>query len=177
MEIGSIILSGGRSSRMGTPKALIKIKDLTFLEIIINKHHEAGIKIPVVLISDFLEAEVSKLGLSDIDIIVCSPPEKTSLDSLKRGIRHLDHDLKGFIVHPIDFPLPSIETIKMLIAGFFESGKAIVKPVYDGKGGHPIISSTSLIGEIMDATEDSGLRQVVRKDKTGYYHYRRKIVG
>ena len=150
---------------MGTPKALIRLGDSTFLETIIKKHHDAGIITPVVLVADFLEDEIIKQNIKDIDLVVCSPPEKTPIESLRRGITQLDADKDGFIYHPIDFPLPLSETIRMLMDGFVESGKAIVKPSYKSKGGHPIILSTSLIGEIMEASEDTGLREVVRKDR------------
>ncbi|MBU1626862.1 nucleotidyltransferase family protein [bacterium] len=164
MKFGSIILSGGSSMRMGRHKALIKINGFTFLETIVNNHHKIGIEEPIVLISDFLEKDVCELGLKNIQLVVCSPPEKTPLESLRRGIARLSTDVDGFIVHPIDFPLPSAVTIKSLMDSFLKSGKQIIKPVYDGKGGHPIILSSKLYKEIMQASEEEGLREVVRRD-------------
>jgi molybdenum cofactor cytidylyltransferase len=177
MKIGSIILAGGSSTRMGSPKALIKINGVTFLETIVNKHHDAGIEKPIVLISDFLEPDILKLSIKKIELIVCSPPEKTPIESLRRGIARLAADEKAFIVHPIDFPLPLVSTIKLIIDLFEKSGKAIVKPIYDGKGGHPIIMSCSLIEEIIHVSEDIGLREVVRKFPERVLEYPTKDVG
>jgi molybdenum cofactor cytidylyltransferase len=164
MKIGSIILAGGSSKRMGSPKALVIIDGLTFLEMIVNKHHDAGVEKPIVIISDFLESEILQLKLKKTQLIVCSPPERTPLESLKRGISKLSSDLGAFIVHPIDFPLPLVTTIKAMMDSYEKSGKAIVKPVFQDKGGHPIVLSSTLIEEIKKASENNSLRDVVRKD-------------
>jgi len=171
MKFGSIILAGGSSSRMGTPKPLIKIKGSTFLEIIYRKHRNAGIEKPIIVIPDFLEDAVKGLDLDNSHLVVCSPPEKTPLGSLKKGIAYLDSDVDYFILHPVDFPLPIEETIKRLMKACIDSKRAIIRPVHDGMGGHPILLSHSLKDEIMGASEEIGLREVVRRDRERVFSF------
>ena len=42
--LGAVILAGGRSRRMGRPKALIPLEGSTFLETIADRYGEAGIR-------------------------------------------------------------------------------------------------------------------------------------
>jgi len=165
MEIGSIILSGGSSKRMGTPKAFLKIRNKTFLEIIYENHLMSGVKEPVIVIPDFLEDECQILSLNEAKIVVCNPPEKNTLGSLKKGLDVLKDNRENFIYHPVDFPLVKVSTLKKLLATSKKSKKEIIKPVFKSRGGHPIVLSSTLIREIFDASEELGLREVVRKDQ------------
>ena len=74
------------------------------------------------------------------------------------------------IILPVSFlytniSIPKAKTIFMLMESFEVSKKDIAKPVYNERSGHPIILKCSLINEIFKASEDEGLRVVVRKDQ------------
>jgi molybdenum cofactor cytidylyltransferase len=61
----------------------------------------------------------------------------------------------------VDHPLVSARLVSDLIAGFYESGKAIVLPTYNGRRGHPVVFSSALYGELQAAPNDKGARSVV----------------
>ena len=61
---------------------------------------------------------------------------------------------------PLYPPLPKVD-----LGGSLPGRTCLITiPTYRGKGGHPIILSTSLMAELMDISEDSlGLKAVVRE--------------
>jgi molybdenum cofactor cytidylyltransferase len=61
----------------------------------------------------------------------------------------------------IDHPLISRELVGALVERFYESGKAVVLPVYKGRRGHPVIFASRLYEELLNAPLETGARAVV----------------
>jgi molybdenum cofactor cytidylyltransferase len=61
----------------------------------------------------------------------------------------------------IDHPLISRELVDELAEQFYESGKAIVLPIYKGRRGHPVIFASRLYEELLSAPLETGARAVV----------------
>lgn len=61
----------------------------------------------------------------------------------------------------IDHPLISSALVDELIETFYSSGKQIVLPVYEGRRGHPVLFSSALYEELMEAPLETGARSVV----------------
>jgi molybdenum cofactor cytidylyltransferase len=47
------------------------------------------------------------------------------------------------------------------VESFYSSAKSIVLPVYEGRRGHPVIFSSALYQELMNAPLETGARSVV----------------
>jgi molybdenum cofactor cytidylyltransferase len=170
MKIESIILAGGLSTRMGKPKQLIKIGNSTFLEIIFRNHVSSGVDNVIVVVPEFLKDDVKRLDLKNTTIIMRGPELVNPIDSLKFAVRYISENTDSFFVHPVDFPLVRAETIKLLIKTYRKTGNAIIKPIFNNKGGHPILLKCSLITEILVASSDIGLREIIRKDPARVYN-------
>jgi molybdenum cofactor cytidylyltransferase len=67
----------------------------------------------------------------------------------------------GAILLLIDHPLISATLVEELIESFYSSRKPIVLPVYEGRRGHPVIFSSALYQELMNAPLEQGARSVV----------------
>ena len=104
-ETSAIILAGGRSSRMGTDKAKLRIGDKTLLELMVEK--------------------VRRLGISDVVVSGCSEcpadtryapdliPDRGPLSGIHAGLTQIRH--KSGLVLPVDMPLIPEETLRLLI--------------------------------------------------------------
>lgn len=158
MKLKACILSAGMSKRMGVPKALVKYRGKTFLEIITENLKKAGIEDICVVVSDPKIKEIQK-HLSVLWLLN-DEPEKGPLLSFKLCIeRSMDCD--GALLYPVDHPFVRSETISILMDNAREDGIAI--PVYKGKRGHPSIFGKMFFEEILDAPLHIGARYVIRK--------------
>ena len=105
-NISGIILSGGKSSRMGTDKASLKLDNKTFLE------HVISIMKPFVdditIISDNPEHDIYNINRQE-DFIKDSGP----LGGLHSGLYHAKHN--DVLVLSCDIPLISNEIVSTLI--------------------------------------------------------------
>lgn len=159
--LAAVILSGGASRRMGSPKALLSYQGRPFLEHLLDvtKHPKIGVR-RVVLGAD-AEPIAKEIHLHADEIVINDEWEKGQLSSIHAALRSLPPQSDGIVLLLIDHPLISSALVGELIEAFYNSRKPIVLPVYDGRRGHPLIFSSALYDELLHAPLDTGARSVV----------------
>jgi molybdenum cofactor cytidylyltransferase len=166
MTIPGIVLAGGKSSRMGRPKALLPIGPLgeTFFDRITRTLLDAGINDVVVVVGG--DAHTIRAGVrprNGVRIVENPDYEQGQLTSLLAGLRAIDaaHSTAA-LVTLIDVPLVSAATIRKLIATQREHDAPVVRPVSSGRHGHPVIFGRKLFSELERADPAHGAKPVVR---------------
>jgi CTP:molybdopterin cytidylyltransferase MocA len=157
MRIAAIILAAGRSSRMGTHKALLPLGTLTVLEQVVRVFLAAGVS-EIRIVTGFdrcaLIPVISQLAVQEI---VNPNFEDGMYSSVQIGVASLDPRCHGFFIHPVDIPAISPETISSLmnVPGF--DSTHIVTPEYEGRRGHPPLFGESFRDLLLTTTHSSGL--------------------
>ena len=159
--LAAVILSGGASRRMGTPKALLPYRGETFLEhlLTVTDHPRIGWR-RVVLGAD-AQAIAEAVELPADEVVINENWEAGQLSSIQCGLRSLPEGADGMLLCLIDHPLISRGLVGALVERFYESGKAIALPVYKGRRGHPVIFASRLYEELLSAPLETGARAVV----------------
>jgi molybdenum cofactor cytidylyltransferase len=160
-KIIGIILAAGESSRMGSPKALLKIKGKTFLQHLIDAIRRAGLENIFVVIGHGAENIRSKFSGHAVQFITNENYQKGQLSSIQTAIKNIPGEVDALLICPVDRPMVSSGLIHKLTSKFIKTKSPIVIPIYDAKRGHPIIFSSSLFPELMRAPIDVGARAVV----------------
>jgi molybdenum cofactor cytidylyltransferase len=161
--IAAVVLSGGESSRMGRPKALLRIDGDTFIEHIVGALKDGGIERIVVVLgfnADALRREIDRLP---VEILVNPDHSRGQLSSLQVAVRHLQaaQNCDGMMVHLVDHPYIDPKLVRLMLDRFEGSKLSIVVPRHQGKRGHPVIFSRSLFDELLGAPMDQGAKAVV----------------
>lgn len=166
-NIYCIVLAAGESTRMGQPKALLKFNNVSFLEHLINVTKTAGlINVIIVLgydsekIRNSLRLENFKNNLN-IKIVVNKDYKLGQLSSIHTALRALPENAEAIILLPVDRPLISRYVLEEILEKYFLSNAKIVIPTFEGKRGHPVLFSSAMFNELMDAPLDIGARYVV----------------
>ncbi len=166
--VPGIILAGGHSSRMGCAKALLPVDQTgeTFVERIARTLHSGGVHDVVVVVAAE-EAGITNVLSETVPLprIVVNPePDLGQLSSLLVGLRAVDHPgIGGMLVTLVDVPLLSPDTVKTLLDTYRRTHASVVRPVRQGRHGHPVIFDRALFGALCNASLDAGANVVIRQ--------------
>lgn len=159
--LAAVILSGGASRRMGSPKALLSYQGRPFLEHLLDVSHHTKIGVRRVVLGADAEPIAREIDLAHDDIVINENWEAGQLSSIQAALRSLPAETDGIILFLIDHPLISSTLVGEMIEAFYSAGQPIVLPVYEGRRGHPVIFAARLYNELMKAPLETGARSVV----------------
>ncbi len=159
--LAAVILSGGVSSRMGSPKALVPYQGRPFLEHLLEVTSRPEIGVRRVVLGAHAEPIAKAINLKAGEIVINHEWEKGQLSSIQAALRSLPPGTDGMLLCLIDHPLISGALVQELIEQFYATKKPIVLPVYEGRRGHPVIFSATLYDELLRAPIETGARAVV----------------
>ena len=159
--LAAVILSGGASSRMGSPKALLDYEGRPFLEHLLEVTLHPQIGVRRIVLGAHAEPIAKAIHLKANEIVINEEWEKGQLTSIQAALRSLPPGTDGILLCLIDHPLISATLISELVECFYASKKLIVLPVYEERRGHPLIFSAALYGELLHAPLETGARAVV----------------
>ena len=163
-RIEGIILAAGESRRMGYPKPLLRIGDQTFIARIVETMLEVVPRL-VIVVGAHRERVRAAIPRDERIAIVENPDySRGQLSSLRVGLRAMQADTAGALVHLGDHPIVRADTFRAVIDSYNKSAKPIVIARHDGRRGHPVIFDRAIFGELLSAPESEGARHVVNAD-------------
>jgi molybdenum cofactor cytidylyltransferase len=157
--VAAIILSAGKSERMGSPKALLQYRRQSFLSTILAAVASARMAPAIVVAGHHYDA-ISRAFPND-QIVFNPNYEQGMSTSVQAGIRALPAGLDGAAVFLVDHPMIDRQTIEALVDRLAPG--VVVVPVHDGRRGHPVIFAAELFEEILDLSSEEGLNTIVRR--------------
>lgn len=167
-NIAAIILAGGESSRMRQSKAFLKFDNkISFIEKIIKEYELAGIDKIIIVINDSCLDPERQQVLAQFDnitrLVYNKHPKKGRPYSLYLGLSLLNESDNCFVQN-IDNPFVNSNLIRSMIP--LIKKETYISPTYKGKGGHPVLLSSSICNYILNMKEDQvTLRDVLIKYK------------
>ncbi|HJY87841.1 MAG TPA: nucleotidyltransferase family protein [Candidatus Acidoferrales bacterium] len=159
--LAAVILSGGASTRMGSPKALLPYQGRPFLEHLLEVIRHSKIAVRRVVLGAHAEPIAKAIRLNPDEIVINQEWEQGQLSSLQAALRSLPPGTDGVLLCLIDHPLITAALVDGLIEQFYATKAPIVLPVFEGRRGHPVIFSSKVYEELERAPAEVGARVVV----------------
>ena len=162
-SVAGIILAAGKSERMGSPKSLLRIGDVTFLEHIDLQARLGGLNPTWIVLGH--EAEKIRQALPHLSsrTVINPDHELGQLSSLLRGLKELGSSpIDGVMLLLVDHPFVTEKLIRGLVCAFSRGTHALVIPTFRGRPGHPVIFGRPLFSELMHAPLHLGASVVVK---------------
>ncbi|MEJ7578218.1 MAG: nucleotidyltransferase family protein [Pyrinomonadaceae bacterium] len=161
--VGAIVLAAGHSRRMGAFKPLLPFgHNRTVAETCIANLQEAGVKEIVVVIGHRAEEMRERLANLNVRFAVNREEWSEMTVSIRRGVEQLSKDLTDVLIHLVDLPGVSEETItEIALAPAAVTGEPrLIVPQHDGRGGHPALIDFAFRDQLLELAPEKGLRSL-----------------
>ena len=156
MSVGGLILAAGSSSRLGTPKQLLRWHSEFLLERSLRIAAEAGCSPVAIVLGAFEDQIRSQCNLQGAMIISHAGWAEGMGSSLAQGIQHVE-DVTGVIVMTCDMPAVTASHLLALRA----SGE-LTASSYAGRRGVPAYFPSTMFAELKQLKGDAGARDLLR---------------
>ena len=161
-RVSAVLTAAGESTRMGRPKPLLTWRGLTLVEYQVTSLTAAGATEVVVVLGHRHEEVSPHVEGPAVRYVVNQRYRDGRSTSIRAGIAETAPDAEAIVLLGVDQPRPP-EIVAETLASHLDSGALITSPRRNGRGGHPIVFSTALRGELDAITEEEqGIRQVFR---------------
>jgi molybdenum cofactor cytidylyltransferase len=164
--IRAVILAAGRSSRMGTPKAGLRVSadGQTFAAAVVTTLQRAGLDHITIVAGAHPDAvRAAVIGLDGVRVIEHPAWPTGQLSSLLAGLEAVaSPDLEALLVTLVDIPRVAPATVAQLIEAWRRTRAPIVRPALGEKHGHPVIFDRATFADLRAAPLDVGAKAVIR---------------
>ena len=170
MRIGAVLLAAGQGSRIGgSPKALLQLQGLSFLEHHLGALNAVGVS-QVVVVTGFYYQSVETIAQQfPVQIVRNSAPELGQASSVRLGIEALGGELDVIIMMLCDQPFIGRAELTLLLAefrqlanlkgGLSSAPEIILIPEVVGHRGNPTLFSGAVMRAILASAEQLSCRQ------------------
>lgn len=166
-RFGAVILAAGPSSRMGTPKQLLKLDGKP----LVVRAAEAALASPAWPVVVVLGADAEKIrpALGRLPVLIAENPawSEGMAASLRTGVttlRQFSRALDGMLVALCDQPAFSADVIAQLVAAQRTTGRSVVAAHYAGRNGAPALFLREHFPALAALTGEEGARALLNGD-------------
>jgi CTP:molybdopterin cytidylyltransferase MocA len=163
MRIVAIVLAAGEGSRIGGPKALLRLEDRSFLAQVCGVLRRPGVGSVIAVIgagAARVRAEPDLPG--EVVVVENRRWREGMLSSVWHGLDGAEAlGAEAVLLHPVDHPLVAPETVDRVV-GALEDGAFAAVPTHDGRRGHPGGFGKAAFAALRGAPPDQGARAVLR---------------
>jgi molybdenum cofactor cytidylyltransferase len=164
-RVGAVILAGGKSSRMGEAKQLLRLGETTVLGRTVANVRAARLDRVVIILGASAEAIREQLAAVPGEAtVVVNPKYETGMaSSLRAGLAALSSGVDAALVVLGDQPFVGPATLDRIVDEYRRTGAQIVIPLHEGTRGNPVLLDCSLFAEAMALEGDVGCRAIFAK--------------
>jgi molybdenum cofactor cytidylyltransferase len=165
-QTAGIILAGGRSTRFGRPKQLLKLKGKYLLEFVLNAALESKLNQVVLVLGHEYHKILQTMGNcithERLQLVINHHYLEGQSRSLKTGLLKIRDTFPAVMFLLGDQPMLDSNTIDHMLEKFRHSDKDICVPVCNGKRRNPAIFNRVFYDQLMGIEGDIGARDIIR---------------
>ena len=162
-----LLLTAGKSSRMGQPKALLSIKGQPLISYQIDRLKELGLPITIVL-GAYADALSNSAISKEVRLILNKDFEKGMGSSIAFGttsIRNANPEIDAILVCAIDQPLIPLDHFENLLSTASKTDFSIIQSLSEaGWRGIPTLFKSNHFKALSKLTGDEGAKSIIQNN-------------
>lgn len=158
--ISAVLIASGFSTRMGQEKLLLPIKGEPMIRHIAKVLHQSKVKERILI---YRNPEVKEAVGNYVHQAILN--EKAALgqsQAVKLGVGHAHPQSSGYLFVMGDQPLLSAEVINQLVEIHQQHPACILRPVYAGRPGNPVLFPWTYREQLLQVEGDQGGRGIIQ---------------
>jgi CTP:molybdopterin cytidylyltransferase MocA len=161
-RVAGLILAAGAGSRLGQPKALLRLGDELLLDRAVWTLGQAGCAPVVVVLGASAQEAAAAISSTGVEIVP-NPDWATGMgSSLRAGLASLTGRADAAVVSLVDQPGTTAATVERLVAAWRADGRAAVA-TYGGAPRNPVLLPAATWAQVAaSAVGDQGARAWLR---------------
>lgn len=164
-NFGALIMAAGGSSRLDSPKQLLKWGGAYLVNHIVRVVSSAGID-SIYMILGFNYEEIRQaLDRKDLHIILNTDWNKGLSSSIKSGIEALDKNIDAAFILLVDQPFVTNELLKQMTERMAAGDHQIVAPRINGQQSNPVLFERSFFPRLLEISGDRGAKSLLKDSK------------
>jgi len=163
----AIILAAGQSSRLGTPKQLLKYQNKTLLQHAIDTAKQSKLRSIVVILGSNANNILKETDTSGIHVVINDDWETGMASTIRCGIQslqELDPDANAAVLMVCDQPYVTTDLLNSLIETQKETSKAIIVSQYGDTIGTPALFQKQFFEKLIALEGDSGAKKIIMQN-------------
>ncbi|MBM3310466.1 MAG: nucleotidyltransferase family protein [Candidatus Aminicenantes bacterium] len=160
--VWAVVLAAGESRRMGGPKLLLPYRGRTVIEAVLENAAASRVEGSLVVLGAWAESVEERIARFPALRTTNPDPAAGMLSSVQCGLRALPAEARAAAVLLGDQPWVGPETIDRVVGAFLEGPAGLVCPVFEGRGGHPLVLDLKYREEVLRLDPKEGLRRLLR---------------
>lgn len=170
--ISLILLSGGLSSRFGSPKALVPWNGRCLVACLQDRLVLTQLdEIIIVLGAHANQVKPQVLNHNKIKVVYNKDYNLGQTSSLKIGLQQVSKLAQGVGFLPVDFPLIGTQTINDLVREFLCMRPLILIPSFHGQKGHPPFLDITLRDKVLGLPDHIGLNIFFKEHQSDVHYF------
>lgn len=159
MSVAAVIAAAGLSARMRDFKPLLCLGSSTVIHHTIRALQNAGAE-QVLVVTGYQSAVLERhLNFPGVMFLKNERFAQTDmLTSLQLGLAALPGTYDRIFLTPGDIPLVRPETLRQMLL----QNAPVVRPVYEERGGHPLLLRADAVNTVLDYRGEGGLKGLLR---------------
>ena len=162
-RVTAVVLAAGASSRFGAHKLLVPLGGAPLVVRSVEHAVHSAVDDVVVVLGRDAGRVRGALGEFRVSFVTNPAYAEGMSTSLRTGLLALAPECGAMLVVLADQPEIPTGVIDRVVGAFRGSGAPVVRPVYDGVPGHPVLYARSLFPELALVTGDQGARAVLAR--------------
>jgi molybdenum cofactor cytidylyltransferase len=158
-----VVLAAGESTRLGSPKQLLKMGGRTLLETVVGRFTESRVDEVIVVLGRDSELIQRKVALGRARVVTNRDYEKGLSSSIRTGIEAVGRESGAVILALGDQPLILVATIGALVQSYLETGGPVVAPYFRRQRGNPVLFDRKLFPYLKRIEGDRGAKAVIKE--------------
>ena len=165
-KIAVVIVAAGLSSRLGTPKQLLRYKGKPLLQHLLQVVIDSNTCHIIVVLGANADKITREIDFSNVQIVMNENWQEGMASSIRCGIQALapiEYTIKGALIILCDQPHVTTTLVNSLITEYINTNKPIIASEYNGVLGAPALFHKSIFPELLQLKGDVGAKLIMQR--------------